>query len=1038
MLKSAAFFLLSFLFSLSLFSQLHDNVLITGLPYSYSFDYTTNSIISFDSIPPKVSFTENLFGMRQCGLSISDSDGKLLFYTNCQQVATSDNLVMENGDSLNFESNLIFDQDTINYEYYLNSNGYGEGSVNVQGAIALPEPSNEDMFYLFHVNVGAVDGVYTQGTHLLCSKINMTKNSEQGKVIEKNTVVIEDLIFPGGLNATKHANGRDWWLIVFRFGEPGYYKILVGEGGVKGVWQEGLDVSLKQDDHGPSSFSPNGNRFALVASSPNDQEEQSLYAFDFDRCSGLLSNSKKILYTDWQLQWGGYFKLYSYGCTFSPNSRYLYISDRTNYLQLDMWSDDLHSSMVNFADNDGFWDLWGPDYLHTFDPSTHHQWSYFGYSGLAPDGRVYATTVGLTRYFHVIERPNNPGVSCKMEQHSFKVLGINQYSYPNHPNYRLGPLEGSGCDTLGIKKDIFIHAHPYPNEGCVGGEAHFEVTAFGTGKTYQWQASNDGNTWENLTGGQHFTGTATEYMVVENILQEHDGMQFRCIVTGNAGTQVSRPATLGVIGSPPVAAFTFEQDIDSLHFTSLSEGHEYVEYFFGDGESSTNPDVDHLFLDEGTYTVMLIATNACGRDTATAEVYIEPIFAVFEADRTQGCAPFDVTFTSRSPYRVITHQFTMDGAWVNYQSGRLREATVTYSTPGVFDTKLKVYGLNGEVDEITLDDYITVLQGINPTAEIELQQNGNTVQLNAPFDLADSYTWIFNNGETLTGQMAEYTFDAPGLYQIQLETTNHCGSATGSTDVLIGGPQAAFTVDQQQGCVPFIVQFENTTDFFGASYKWQFPDGLPATSSEENPVVEYEIPGIYEVVLIAHADSLSDTLVQAAYIEVLPDDCLQPNIFVQANGLDITAWTNCTDGTAYTWQMGDGTTISTQGAAHKYGEEGTYEITLLVESLCGIDTVSKEVNITGPNAIGVSQHKKYVSLVPNPASSHVQVISENGFPSGATLQVFNALGIEVVNIEKASWRQQEAVSLEELPTGAYFFRFESGNGQTQVGKLVVE
>lgn len=995
-----------------------------------------NSKVVFDNCPPNVSFTENIFSMRQCGLSMSDEEGQLLFYTNCQQVATADNQIMANGDSLNFEAWVELYGDTVNLEYYLTSNGYGKGARNIQGALALPDPADENIFYVFHINVGAIDEsmVYSQGTHLLCTKIDMSEEEGKGAVVEKNKIILEDIIIDGGLSAARHANGRDWWLVFFRFGEPKYYRVLVTEGGVSGAWLEELNASIELDALGPSVFSFDGSKLAVVAADLNDQAQQKLYILDFDRCDGKFFNTKEVEYGNGVFWDGRVINMYSYGATISPNSRYLYVSDRFNYFQVDLWSDDPEASMINFADEDGFYDDWDPEYYSSF--------GLFGFSGLGPDGKVYATTVGLTDYFHVIERPNNYGVSCKMEQHSFKVLGINQYAVPNHPNYRLGPLEGSGCDTLGIQKAVFIHAHPYPNEGCVGGDTHFEVTAFGTGKSYQWQASNDGGLiWVNLIDGFHFVGTTTEYMTIKKILAEYDGMQFRCVVAGNASTEMSRPAPLTVIGYLPIADFSFEQDLDSLHFTNLSEGYEYVEYFFGDGESSTLPNARHLYLATGTYAVMLVATNACGSDTLTKEVIIEPIFADLEVSPIYGCVPLEVTVTSRSAYRINPHTFYLEGAISGYISSRLRSLTFTFPNPGVFDVHYYVESLDGETDTLVLEDYITISQypGTNPTAEIELQQNGNTISLNAPFDLADSYTWFLVNGDTLSGQMAEYTFTNPGLYEVQLETANHCGMATGSVGVLVGGLQAAFTSNQQQGCAPFSVQFENRTDFFGASYVWQFPGGQPASSIEENPVVAYEESGIYEVVLIARADSLSDTLVQTAFIEVLANECPQANIFAQADGLEITLWTDCTNGTSYTWLLGDGTSpVSTPGVVHQYGEVGTFMVTLFVEGPCGIDTSSIEVNITGPNTTDFSQRQKHVSLVPNPASGQVRAISENGFANGASLTVFNALGAQVLEMKKVVWKQQEEVLLDGLASGVYFFRFENAGGAVQVGKLVVE
>ena len=1023
MLKIAAPSLLSFLFSVSLFSQLHDNVWLTGIHGQFNTPgISDNSIITFDSIPPRVTFQEDYhyLNMRQCGTVISDETGNLLFSTNCHEISNADNELMENGCNLNFKYNI-----PLSYE---------QGSIIFQGAIAIPDPANTQLYHLFHVSAD-IPGDALVGTHLLHTQIDMSLENGKGAVTEKNSVILEDTILPGGLTATRHANGRDWWLVIFKYGEPVYYKILLTPNGIFNLGTEPLPERMIVDHEGTVLFSPDGGKLVVISTDYDANDHQWLYLFGFDRCSGLLSNMEKIYYTKrinpyycTTARYSGH----AYGCNFSPNSRYLYLAGRWGVFQADLWAADIYGSLKVVANFDGFRDEDGPG--HAFEG-----WTTFGWSQLGPDGRIYGSTLYPSKYFHVTEQPNNPGLECKFEQHSFKIKGLNHYTVPNYPNYHLGSLEGSGCDTLGIEKAVFIHAHPYPENGCIGGEAHFEVTAFGTGKSYQWQVSkNGGTTWENLSDGQHYLGVNTEYLMVKDIQTSFADWQLRCRVEGNAGTETSRPATLTVIHEMPIATFDMELDKDSLHLFNTSQRHEYSQSYFGDGSTSTLPNASHMYLDSGTYKVSLVATNACGVDTAFKEVVIEPVFADLVADKTLGCAPLEVTFTSLSPYRVCPHRFFMDGAWVNYLSGKLREAKVTYSTPGVYDVEYRVYGPGGEADTIILEDYITVLAGTNPISDIEVMQNGATVELSSMFDLGETYTWVINNGDTLTGQMVEYTFNAPGVYQVQLETQNYCGTSSGEVEIVVGELQADFTLDQQQGCVPMTVKYTNTTNLDGATLKWNFPGGQPATSTEDNPSVVYENPGIYEVQLIAQAGSLSDTMTLTNAVEVLTNPCPQPNIYAQSDGLEVTVWTDCTNGTNYTWLMGDGSSFDSQAITYQYAGDGTYNITLLVEGPCGIDTANLQVEVVGPSSTTVSEHKKYVSLVPNPTSGQVQVISENDFPLGATLRVFNALGMEVLDVEKASWKQQESVSLGGLPSGAYFFRFESTSGEMQVGKLVVE
>lgn len=62
----------------------------------------------------------------------------------------------------------------------------------------------------------------------------------------------------------------------------------------------------------------------------------------------------------------------------------------------------------------------------------------------------------------VINSPDLPGVSCDIQPYSFYLGGKRTYwGLPNNPDYDLGPLVGSPCDTLVSTSEI-ISAHSAP------------------------------------------------------------------------------------------------------------------------------------------------------------------------------------------------------------------------------------------------------------------------------------------------------------------------------------------------------------------------------------------------------------------------------------------------------------------------------------------------------------------------------------------------------------------------------------------------
>ncbi len=69
---------------------------------------------------------------------------------------------------------------------------------------------------------------------------------------------------------------------------------------------------------------------------------------------------------------------------------------------------------------------------------------------LAPDGKIYISNGNSGLRLHVINNPDEPGLACNMEQHGVVLPRLNMNSLPNHPNYFLGAVAGSVCDSLGL------------------------------------------------------------------------------------------------------------------------------------------------------------------------------------------------------------------------------------------------------------------------------------------------------------------------------------------------------------------------------------------------------------------------------------------------------------------------------------------------------------------------------------------------------------------------------------------------------------
>jgi hypothetical protein len=144
---------------------------------------------------------------------------------------------------------------------------------------------------------------------------------------------------------------------------------------------------------------------------------------------------------------------------FSPNSKILYYSNIKNLFQLNLDTTDILASKRHVATYDGF-----------FDPSTGSSYfkTYFGYSWLAPNNKIYMCTARGTKYFHTIEFPDSLGTACNFQQHNVYYNCYNAYTTPNHYNYFLGAESGTICDSLGLSVSSPVIANTTLKEGRFG------------------------------------------------------------------------------------------------------------------------------------------------------------------------------------------------------------------------------------------------------------------------------------------------------------------------------------------------------------------------------------------------------------------------------------------------------------------------------------------------------------------------------------------------------------------------------------------
>ena len=328
----------------------------------------------------------------------------------------------------------------------------------------IPKPSSDSLYYLFSnaVGLGLNQGMFY-------TLVDMSLNNGLGAVVQQN-IQVDTNVYADCLTAIKNGNGRDWWVIskwsTFSFVKTNrFFVYRVTPDSVYGPMVQDLG-NVTDGDLPKIIWHPSLDKFMLIVVTGFMAE------YDFDRCTGVISLNR-IIFAE---QSNNFNRLFWEGA-YSPNGNLFYVS-RTSYggnfgiynylLQYDLTAANIPAS------------------CDTLD-STMYPPVDCGAVRLAPDGKIYYSQAYISQtvlsypyadsmrnYINenlgVINNPDVVGSGCNFAPFSFYLGGKRTYyGLPNNPNYSLGPLVGSPCDTLtGIQevaqknKTIKLHIAPNP------------------------------------------------------------------------------------------------------------------------------------------------------------------------------------------------------------------------------------------------------------------------------------------------------------------------------------------------------------------------------------------------------------------------------------------------------------------------------------------------------------------------------------------------------------------------------------------------
>jgi len=388
--------------------------------YIWNFGYDDGPlhggiVFDFNTSPMTVSYPDQEVDLCETNASICSPEGDLLFYTNGKQVANRNRVKMPHGDSLNF-----------GFLYDLWNFGYGV----YYGAISLPFPGSQERYVILHEKW--CEDHYCGISELLATTVDMSLDGGLGDVVEKNIPVVVDSLDVGLLSACRHANGRDWWIIVQRQFFDWYYIFLLSPQGIN-LWnlKKFSEIRTRERLYGGGiTFSPDGSLMIKSSAGLTNQNEL-VEIFQFDRCHGDFFKYQEFYCGDTSG---------IAGKAVSSNSRFLYITKRRELQQYDLQADNIEASR---------------QIIH-YLPNTDQ----FASCILAPDGKIYCLHSHANMCMSVVNCPDSSGSNCDFQ---LSAVCLNRYStlFPNFPHFRLGRIAGSECDTIPWMHAENIHTEQF-------------------------------------------------------------------------------------------------------------------------------------------------------------------------------------------------------------------------------------------------------------------------------------------------------------------------------------------------------------------------------------------------------------------------------------------------------------------------------------------------------------------------------------------------------------------------------------------------
>ena len=279
--------------------------------------------------------------------------------------------------------------------------------------------------------------------------------------------------------------------------------------------------------------------------------------------------------------------------------------------------------------------------------------------------------------------------------------------------------------------------------------------------SFSWDY-DDGSPIDNIVDGLNV------YTVTSSV--QYDVMLTDTMYGWNATCAVDTTISIGNLLN---AAYTTSVAGSTVDFTEASTSTGPITgYFwdFGDGNTSTLQNPQHVYASSGTYTVCLIASTACATDSTCQSVTVVSCTAP-TANFTIGNSDPTFDFTDASSTTGTT---TYSWDFGDGSTSTSQNPSHTYGMNGTYTVILIVSdscGVNTSTQTVVVSGVCT-----NPVASFTVTDNDPSYDFtNGSTSMGGTFNWDMGDGTTYTTTDASHTYIANGTYTVTLTVTDSCG-----------------------------------------------------------------------------------------------------------------------------------------------------------------------------------------------------------------------------------------------------------------------